>query len=250
MGSLKQILKLLKEQGINSFNLIPPIRARHIQTKPVFLFTVDDIWENTDNTSLSKLATILNKNNIKATFFITPYYHNVVLSQKKADQIADILKGHEFAQHGVYHVYNEDLSLIKEAKLFLEKRLKTRISGYRSPFFFRTKALFSELSDLGFKYNSDQFLFRPKPFIQKNIAIIPCHDKCDPFAMNLDDKNILILVKSKLEYSIKSRKPYVFLMHSQDLSDENLKILSEIFDEVKKDNLPSLFLGEFTEGIA
>jgi len=255
MGSIKTAFRFLKEHRIHLLSHIPPLKSLKQQNfQKIFFFTMDDIWEKTSVYDLKRLVRVLGKHDTKGTFFITPYYNYAEISSEKAIQFNKILKNHEIAMHGIRH--NRDLIGINSkeriyelsrCKKFLENRLNREIYGYRSPKFLRNRYLLEELSSSGFLYNSDQFLFRPYPFVKDKIAVIPCHDKCDPFAMGLDDKGILDLVKSKLEYSIKSGKPYAFLMHAYDINEKNISLLKKIFEEVKSRGLiANLSLSDFS----
>jgi peptidoglycan/xylan/chitin deacetylase (PgdA/CDA1 family) len=256
ISTIKTAIKFFSEQGIHSLNHITPPSALimpKILSENAFFFTMDDVWEKTSISDLKRLISLLDKHRVKGTFFITPYYGYNALSAEKAKQFKKILGKQEIAMHGIRH--NGDLIKISNkeriyelshCKKFLEKKLKIKIKGYRSPYFLRNRHLLKELASLGFLYNSDQFLFRPYPFVKDEIAVIPCHDKCDPFAMGLNDESILNLVKSKIEYSIKSRKPYVFLMHAYDINEKNIGILSKIFEKAKsKGFIADLSLSDF-----
>jgi len=235
--------KFFDEQGIHSLNHIPPITALMKSKKSpekLFFFTVDDVWEKTSISNLKKLARILDEYLVRCTFFITPYYHHDGLSEKKSEKLGGILKRHEIAMHGIRHDHDlvginlkERVYELRHCKRFLEKRFGKRIYGYRSPNFLRNKDLLKELASSGFLYNSDQFLFRPYPFMKDKIAVVPAHDKCDPFALGWDESQVLELIERKLDYSEASGKPYVFLMHAYDINGRNLSILRQIFGKMK-----------------
>ena len=243
IDKIKTAIKLYNEQGIHSLSNIPPLSALikpKKQSKNLFFFTMDDIWEKTSVSDLKRLIILLDRYKVKGTFFITPYYNHNELSAEKARQFKEILKNHDIAMHGIRHHKDligldskERIYELNHCKKFLESRFNRQIYGYRSPYFLRNNQLINELASLDFQYNSDQFLFRPYPFVKDKITVIPCHDKCDPFSMGLDEEGILNFVKSKLEYSIKSGKPYVFLMHAYDINEKNLSIIEKIFKELK-----------------
>jgi|GEM_PF-3877044 len=272
MSKLRVISNILKDQGINIINHIPPIDAfkypvskyKNITislfpnaAKSIFLFTIDDLWEKTNLHDLKKLLRLLRKKSIKGTFFITPFYNHIKLSQKKALEIKSFLKGHELAQHGVWHTkelmklsHKKRTSAIRSGKNFLEKRLNTKILGYRSPKFIRKKRFFRDLSKLEFLYNSDQFLFQPNPFIREsNFVIIPVYEKCDPFALGLSKQNLTGFVKTKIDSAIKHKKIYAFLVHTYDLSNKGtINALKEIFNEVNRKKLFTNFsLSDFAK---
>ena len=218
---------------------------------------MDDVWEKTSISDLKKLISLLDKREVKGTFFITPYYNYNELSAEKANQLKKILKNHEIAMHGIRHKRDligidskERIYELNHCKKFLETSFNRTIYGYRSPKFLRNRHLLEELSSLGFLYNSDQFLFRPYPFVKDKIAVIPCHDKCDPFALNVDKSEILELIARKLVYSEISGKPYVFLMHAYDINEKNLAILDKILSEVKSHEfIQSLSLSDFSKSL-
>jgi len=255
---IKHAFKFLRKNGINSLNFIPPVHSLIGKEKlNAFFFTMDDISEKSNLLNLKRLSDLLDKYGIRGTFFVIPSFKHNLLSAKKAGAIKQILKKHEFAQHGIWHDKTEEKLgenhfsiMLTEGKKLLEEKLKTKIYGYRSPYFSRRRFLPKILSKEGFIYNSDQFLFRPYPFIKDNLVVIPCHDKCDPFSIELCDKSILDLVTSKIEYSIKSGKPYVFLMHAQDINEKNLAILDKIFAEAKsQDFIVDLSLSDISTSL-
>ena len=261
ISTIKTAIKFFNEQGIHSLNNIPPIKALTKNKKlhqKVFLFTVDDVWEKTSISNLRKLVRILDEYEVKCTFFITPYYHYDELSAEKAEKLKGILKSHEIAMHGIRH--NRDLMRIspkegiyelRHCKRFLEKRFNRRIYGYRSPDFLRDRRLLKELVRSGFLYNSDQFLFRPYPFMLDKMAILPIHDRCDPFALESDESEILELIGERLACSEASGKPYIFLMHPYDLDEKNMSILIKIFEKVKSRGfVTNLTLGDIAEKLA
>ena len=260
IDKIKAAFRFFNEQRAHSLNHIPPLNALIKKEMPpwnIFFFTMDDIWEKTSISDLKRLTCLLNKHKIKGTFFITPYYDYNDLSAKKANQLKETFKNHEIAMHGIRH--NKDLIglnpkeriyELSHCKKFLENRLNRKIYGYRSPKFLRNRHLLEELSSSGFLYNSDQFLFRPYPFVKDKIAVIPCHDKCDPFALNVDKSEILELIARKLVYSEISGKPYVFLMHAYDINEKNLAILDKILSEVKSHEfIQSLSLSDFSKSL-
>jgi len=242
--AIKTAIKFLNEQRIHSSNIIPPprtlIKNKEFSHKGIFFFTMDDIWEKTNIYNLKKIKNLLDKYQIKGTFFITPYYDYHELSKKKAGEIENLLKTQEIAMHGIRHKRDliesntkERIYELKHGKKLLEKRFNKKIQGYRSPNFLRNRNLLKDLASTGFTYNSDQFLLRPYPFIKNKLVVIPCHDKCDPFSMNLNKKEIIKMINRKLNYYASNDKPYVFLMHPEDINKKNLSVLSKIFQKVK-----------------
>jgi len=105
---------------------------------------------------------ILSANQAKATFFILGY------AAEKNPLIVEAIAraGHEIAVHGYGHrpVYelspDEFKEDVKRSKEILELISKTRVIGYRAPFFSITKKslwALDILHDLGFEYDSSVF---------------------------------------------------------------------------------------------
>jgi peptidoglycan/xylan/chitin deacetylase (PgdA/CDA1 family) len=98
---------------------------------------------------LLQILELLNKHDIKATFFTTANF-----AKNFPKIIKDISKKHEIACHGYFHSdsYSKDLSKILLAKKEIEKIIKKEIKGFRAPRF-EIKDI-SELSKFGFQYDS------------------------------------------------------------------------------------------------
>ncbi len=115
--------------------------------------------EDKDNTDYSRegnneLLKILNKHNIKATFFVTGFF-----AEKEKEQIRRISKKHEIASHGYNHFYrgNKNLNLegdISKSKKIIEKIIDKKIIGFRAPQAQFSKELIEVLKKLNFKYDS------------------------------------------------------------------------------------------------
>ena len=149
--------------------------------------------EENDDTSFSKrgnevLLDLLDKYNIKATFFVTGFF-----AEKELEQVKIIKKkGYEIACHGYNHYYrgNKELNMkqdIIKAKEILENITKESVKGFRAPQLQYSTKLIKILDDLGFKYDSSLApLYLPgcynnlgkptkifKPIENRNITEIP-----------------------------------------------------------------------------
>lgn len=122
-----------------------------------------DVINNYDNVSkeqefeiskkgLISILKLLEKYNLKATFFVTfdfaRKYPRLIKNMQK--------QGHEIACHGYSHLdnylKNETFHKIKQAKEQIEKIINSEITGFRAPRF-QIKNI-SKLSELGFLYDS------------------------------------------------------------------------------------------------
>jgi peptidoglycan/xylan/chitin deacetylase (PgdA/CDA1 family) len=126
------------------------------------------------------LLKLLDKHNIKATFFTTALF-----AKKYPKLIKDMQKeGHEIACHGYSHSdsYFSDLSNIPLAKKEIEKIIGKEVKGFRAPRF-EIKRI-EKLYNFGFKYDSslhptlmpgryNNFLCNIKMHKIKNIVEIP-----------------------------------------------------------------------------
>jgi len=108
-----------------------------------------------------RLLDILEKNGIKATFFVLGW-----IAERVPDLIKKIhLSGHEIASHGYGHelIYNlsreEFRTDIKRSKMLLERITGQQVVGYRAPNFSITEWAIDILREEGFKYDSSLFPF-------------------------------------------------------------------------------------------
>ena len=113
-----------------------------------------------DNTSFSKqgnavLLDLLDKYNIKNTFFVTGFF-----AEKEQEQVKLIKKeGHEIACHGYNHYWrgNKNLDIRQEiikSKKILENITQEKIKGFRAPQLQYSSELIKILDESGFQYDS------------------------------------------------------------------------------------------------
>ena len=124
-----------------------------------------------------KILKILEKHNIKATFFTTGNFAQE--NKKLVKKIANL--GHEISAHGVNH-FEPRITDPKNSKIILEKIIGKKISGYRQPRMFKIDPF--KLEKAGFKYDSslnpafipgryNNFKTPRLPFKKANLIEIP-----------------------------------------------------------------------------
>jgi len=98
---------------------------------------------------LTDLLSLLDKYNIRATFFTTAKF-----AKKHPSLIKEISQKHEIACHGYEHSdsYIKDISKIQIAKAEIEKIIGKKVKGFRAPRF-EIQDIYL-LSGLGFSYDS------------------------------------------------------------------------------------------------
>jgi len=108
-----------------------------------------------------KILDLLDKYNVKATFFVLGW-----IAERKPQLVKEIhSRGHEIASHGYGHIINYELSRdeifedIKKSKELLEGITGDKIVGYRAPNFSVTKDVIDALTTLKFKYDSSYHPF-------------------------------------------------------------------------------------------
>ncbi|MBR2588773.1 polysaccharide deacetylase family protein [Candidatus Saccharibacteria bacterium] len=114
-----------------------------------------------------KILKLLEKEHIKATFFVTGNF------AKLAPQIIKkmIKDGHEVAAHGVDH-FSPEKNDIKQAKLILKSITKKEVLGWRQPRM--QKIDYEELSRHGYLYDSSvNPAFIPGRYNNANVSRIP-----------------------------------------------------------------------------
>ena len=87
----------------------------------------DEMYKITKQ-GLNNLLQLLNKYDIKSTFFTTANFANYY-----PEKIQDLSEKHEIASHGYSHSYNLTLENIKKAKEEKEKIINKSINGFRAP---------------------------------------------------------------------------------------------------------------------
>tara|TARA_Y100000310_G_scaffold332142_1_gene407154 strand:- start:377 stop:1132 length:756 start_codon:yes stop_codon:yes gene_type:complete len=204
---------------------------------------------------LSKIIKILDKYNIKSTFFVTCDVLN-----KFPEIFQDLKKqGHEIALHGFYHTRFDSLSQkqkelqIQKSILCFQKYLHITPKGFRAPQHSIDKETLDLLEKYDFKYDSSltpfnllQILFFPtkikhwkyffyklkKHKIRKNIYELPISSFFLPFvSLSFRALNSFFF---KVYFSLLKifNKELIFYAHSWDFIDSKGKI-SKMFPKEK-----------------
>ncbi|MFH0936535.1 MAG: polysaccharide deacetylase family protein [Candidatus Woesearchaeota archaeon] len=149
----------------------------------------DLVNNKNDQFNLSYIGTLnilrlLNKNNIRSTFFITSTF-----AEKYPSLIKEISKKHEIANHGYSHEHNykkmdsqQALDFIKKSKFIIEKIIGKKIYGFRAPGLFAPK--YKVIKESGHEYDSslhptfgffhyNNFFKKRKIYVEEGIKIIP-----------------------------------------------------------------------------
>ncbi len=96
---------------------------------------------------LSKILALLERSEVKATFFITGNF-----ASSRPDLVKEILKnGHEVGCHGVDH-FKPSKTDVEKSKEIVEKVSGIKVFGYRQPRMFKID--YTELKRCGFLYDS------------------------------------------------------------------------------------------------
>lgn len=110
------------------------------------VFVSEDVQMKVTKEGLLRVIRILDKENVRATFFVTANFAN-----KNRDLICEISKNHEIASHGYYHSKFSDHDL-EHSKKILESIIGKKVFGFRSP---RLKKVSAEkLLEAGYSYDS------------------------------------------------------------------------------------------------
>ncbi len=97
---------------------------------------------------LKKVLALLDKFDIKATFFVTASF-----ASKYPKILKEISEKHEIASHGLNHKINRYVEReVEQSKAILEMEIGKKINGFRFPRL--QKPDFASLSKMGFKYDS------------------------------------------------------------------------------------------------
>jgi polysaccharide deacetylase family protein (PEP-CTERM system associated) len=131
-------------------------------------------------TNTKRILELLDKYNIKATFFVLGW-----IAERFPEVVKEIhTKGHEIGSHGYGHIINYKLSKeelfndLSKSKDILEGIIGEKVLGYRAPNFSITKDVIEILENIGFKYDSSYHPF------SKNDR----YGKLDDYKLNNNDK--------------------------------------------------------------
>jgi polysaccharide deacetylase family protein (PEP-CTERM system associated) len=118
---------------------------------------------------LTRYIDLLNKYNIKTTFFTLSE-----LADNAKEQILYAVKcGHEIGCHGKSHVRPMQLDIktftkdIMEAKEKLSKLIESEVIGYRAPCYSIDRERYDAVIKAGFKYDSSKIAFNQHPLYGK-----------------------------------------------------------------------------------
>jgi len=197
---------------------------------------------------LPKLIAILDKRNIKATFFVPA----VELAANKKFFLNLQNKGHEIALHGYLHerwdTMNSDKKYesLNTAIAWYKQIFKVKPRGWRTPQFSIDNELAELLDREDFKYDSSLmkqhvfqsiffpsrlFLYLKQMFLKFEIKEIPVSSCILPTSLfTLKRVPFLFYLSCSL------RNKIVILTHSYELDDERLKLLENVLNKYKDAN--------------
>jgi len=142
-----------------SFDVEDWFQVENLRTK--FLPEAWDRCELRVESNTRKILDLLDKYNVKATFFVLGW-----IAERKPELVKEIhSRGHEIASHGYGHIINYELSReeiyedIKKSKELLESITGNKVVGYRAPNFSVTQDVIDALTTLGFEYDSSYHPF-------------------------------------------------------------------------------------------
>ncbi len=215
--------------------------------RSVFSFRVDTDF-GTHN-QLNDLHNLFKENNITATWFVeTKSIDNEIIDLYKS------FSNQEIALHCYRHrVFNNYKENYENTKLGIEKLKNINPSpiGYVAPFGEWNEELNQSLEELGFKYSSEfSYAYDSLPFysVIKNsissVLQIPIH----PFSFGRlnrgghTDEAMLKYFLNTIEQKLALQEPIILYTHP---SEERLKILNEIFQNINSLIIPNLTFGDF-----
>jgi len=135
---------------------------------------------------------ILNKYNVKATFFITAY-----AAERYPDRVEYILKNkHEISGHGDIHrefygsVSNQRIRLENMKKTFLEL-FDIELNGFRAPWYKHNNNTYLALKKAGLSYDCSkkrfEIAFKHIPYIEQKYMYFPTYYFIKPFLKTIAD---------------------------------------------------------------
>jgi len=160
---------------------------------------------------LPKIIEILEKFDVKATFFVT-----AEVCEKFPDNVREVAKKHEIASHGFRHegINNLDSSSMKEtiskATNLIKELVGKRPTGFRVPRLRVNRTILQALRDLGYMYDSSISVWRPW---QEKYLIIARELGIKELQIAIDDTLLRVPFGLELAKTQFFRDPLIILMH-------------------------------------
>ncbi|MEX0723943.1 MAG: polysaccharide deacetylase family protein [Gracilimonas sp.] len=213
--------------------------------KPVFCFRIDSDFG--DRKSVWNLYHVLDKHNIKATWFLHTGAHEDWLSEFKS------LENQEIAFHGYKHGASNKLnriqSNIKKGFDLLESE-KFDIDGFCAPYGIWNKALEKALSQFNFSYTSE-FTFKYDGFPtyvsgEKENLQIPIHPICTGSLKRrkYTEVEMTNYFKQVLNYKSARFEPVIFYHHPLQ---PGLNVIEDILGQIMQQEFVNLTFSEFAQ---
>ena len=143
-----------KEYVTLSFDIEDWFQVESFKTK--FPIETWDSQELRVEKGTEQIINLLDKYNIKATFFVLGW-----IAEKRPEMIKEIYdRGHEISSHGYCHKLNYNMSSkelyndLKKSKSIIENIINNKIYGYRAPTFSVSDEVIKVLGQLDYEYDS------------------------------------------------------------------------------------------------
>jgi len=227
MEKRKQTTIILVSLVITSFIFFGLIKHK-INSAGVVIITVDDISPAYSLEKHKKLFSVLNKYNVPATLFVIPNFQGkypvtqnqgwIDLVKKQQD------KGWEIAQHGWEHTDHE-FGLLgyhqAEEKLLNGKKILEQVfgpfCGFRPPHWAENYEVKKALKDFGYCYDA-------------NVYAIPFEHGGKTISWTTE----FISTEAEYELLTKVGKPFIIVLHVQEMNSQGYKYLEEFLSFAQK----------------
>ncbi len=252
--------------------------------RAALIFTCDDVTALTGYEKIANLVSVLEKYEVKCTFFVIPYFRGRYLLGKDSEEVKALkeaeLRGHEIALHGLTHTSpRRKLLLLKRDKEFWklpqsEQRRRIKVGkrilamlgfsvfGFRSPAFSASEETLQILDAEEFTYSSDTRV-RPimlmsnrrfceslyYPYHPLGLRILDFISNGDYFwgYDKLGPENMLSL-KRRFDRYYENSGTFVLLSHIEPInSGSGLATLEKFLEYTKEKNLWKPTLRELAE---
>ncbi|MHC1605007.1 MAG: DUF2334 domain-containing protein [Candidatus Methanofastidiosia archaeon] len=208
----------------------------------VCILTFDDVSGGTQIGDIERIAKILRKHNVRATYFVIPKHggksiennNELVLFLKECQRHGD-----EISQHGYLHTPPDELKnkskeqqeeIINSGREILEK-LFGNIYGFRPPSFWRNNTTFKILAKEGYQYCASATIFNVFPYYPRDSVLpmffgneidiieIPCYpvDFLSKVARDNYSEQLFRL-ETRFNSCYDRRTPFVFFSHLETLN--------------------------------
>lgn len=224
-----------------------------------FTITCDDISSGYPVEYFEEILTILERYNLKATFFVIPHHGEWDLLTESPQFVNALHRaeenGHEIALHGYAHYEDEFVCQPEEQIQLLEKALSVMeqagfaVKGFRAPCLKTTPETLSILKEYNFVYDSSTFGESGEPSFDGALPQVPSGHEYTWYLTEEDLPESLALAKEEVDAKVKEGTVFSLVTHMKAVNEGEGMTFLENFLAYTGENAWNFTLLELVEWV-